>query len=292
LSGFLSPSRRTIAWAAAAIVVIAVIVLFEPFVVVGAGFRGVLLNFGAVQPQALQPGLHVVTPIAQSVVQMDVRIQKTQTTEDAASKDLQDVHTTVATNWSIDPGAAPQLYQTIGTVEQILERLIAPAVANTIKQVTARFDAEELITKRDQVADQTLTGLRRYLEPYRVSVEAMNIINFAFSGEFSKAIEQKQVSQQRALQAQYELEQKKVSAQERVVEAEAAANAQIAQACGEAQAIVMRAQAQADANAQISKSLTPEILRWRAVSTWDGKLPAFVGTNAPLPFISMDSKSP
>jgi regulator of protease activity HflC (stomatin/prohibitin superfamily) len=77
-----------------------------------------------------------------------------------------------------------------------------------------------------------------------------------------------------------------------VVEAEAAANAQIAQACGEAQAIVMRAQAQADANAQISKSLTPEILRWRAVSTWDGKLPAFVGTNAPLPFISMDSKSP
>jgi regulator of protease activity HflC (stomatin/prohibitin superfamily) len=250
----------------------------------------VLLNFGAVQPQALQPGLHVITPFMQSVVQMDVRLQKTQAVEEAASRDLQDVHTTVATNWSIGPEAAPQLYQTIGTIEQILDRLIAPAVANTIKAVTARFDAEELITKRDQVADQTLTGLRRYLEPYHVSVEAMNIINFAFSPDFARAIEQKQVAQQRALQASYELEQKKVSAQERVVEAEAAANAQIAQARGEAQATVLKAQAQADANTQIAKSLGPEILRWRAVSTWDGKLPSFLGASTPVPFLSLDGQ--
>jgi regulator of protease activity HflC (stomatin/prohibitin superfamily) len=287
----LPPSRRTIVWAAAAVVVLLAIYLFEPFVIVRAGFRGVLLNFGAVQSQSLSPGLHVVTPIVQSIVQIDTRIQLTQTVEDAASKDLQDVHTTVATNWSIDPEAAPQLYQTIGTVEQILDRLIAPAVANTIKAVTARFDAEELITKRDQVADQTLTGLRRYLEPYHVSVAAMNIINFAFSPDFSKAIESKQVAQQRALQAQYELDQKRVSAQERVVEAEAAANAQVAQARGEAQSIVLKAQAQADANTQIAKSLSPDILRWRAVSTWDGKLPSFLGASTPVPFIGMDGKS-
>jgi len=288
MSGFLGPSRRTIGWSAAAVVVLILVWLFEPFIIVGAGYRGVLLNFGAVQQQSLQPGLHVVTPIVQSIVRMDTRIQLTQTVEDAASHDLQDVHTTLATNWSIDPEAAPQLYQTIGTIEQILGRLIAPAVANTIKAVTARFDAEQLITQRDQVAEQVLTNLRRYLEPYHLSVAAVNIINFAFSPDFSHAIEQKQVAQQRALQASYELEQKKVSAQERVVEAEAAANAQIAQARGEAQSIVLKAQAQADANTQIAKSLSPDILRWRAVSTWDGKLPSFLGASAPVPFIGVD----
>jgi regulator of protease activity HflC (stomatin/prohibitin superfamily) len=289
MSGAL-PSRRLTAWIAAAIVVIVAVVMFEPFVIVRAGYRGVLLNFGAVQQQSLQPGLHVVTPIVQSIVQIDSRIQKNEATEHAASHDLQDVHTTIATNWSIDPEAAPQLYQTIGTIAQIVDRLVAPAVANTIKAVTARFDAEELITKRDQVADQALAGLRRYLEPYHIVVAAVNITNFAFSPDFSKAIEQKQVAQQRALQAQYELDQKRVSAQERVVEAEAAANAQIAQARGEAQSIVLKAQAQADANAQIAKSLGPDILRWRAVSTWDGKLPSFIGASTPMPFIGVDGK--
>jgi regulator of protease activity HflC (stomatin/prohibitin superfamily) len=201
------PSRRALGWALRAVAAVVLIALFEPFTLVRAGSRGVLLNFGAVQPEAPVPGLHIVTPLVQSIVQLDTRIQKTQTTEDAASKDLQDVHTTVATNWSIDPEAAPQLYQTIGTIEQILDRLIAPAVANTIKAVTARFDAEELITKRDQVAEQTLAGLQRTLAPYHITVAAMNIINFAFSPDFSRAIEAKQVAQQRALQATYDLDQ-------------------------------------------------------------------------------------
>lgn len=141
MSGVL-PSPRTIAWIAAAVVISIAVVLFEPFVIIRAGYRGVLLNFGAVQQQSLQPGLHVVTPIVQSIVQIDSRIQKNEATEHAASHDLQDVHTTIATNWSIDPEAAPQPYQTIGTIEQIFDRLVAPAVANTIKAVTARFDAE------------------------------------------------------------------------------------------------------------------------------------------------------
>jgi regulator of protease activity HflC (stomatin/prohibitin superfamily) len=77
MSGFLGPSRRTIGWAAAAVVILVIIALFEPLIIVGVGYRGVLLNFGAVQQQSLQPGLHVVTPIAHSIVRMDTRIQLT-----------------------------------------------------------------------------------------------------------------------------------------------------------------------------------------------------------------------
>ena len=264
------------------------IFLFEPFTIVSAGYRGVLMRFGAVEKQSLQPGLHFREPIIQSIVQLDTRIQKSDTTEDAASHDLQDVHTSLATNWNIDPDAAPELYQRVGNVEQIFNRLIEPAISNTIKAVTAHFDAEELITKRDIVAAQVLNGLRQYLEPYHIHVAAVNITNFAFSPDFSKAIEQKQVAQQRALQAQYELEQRRVSAQEKVVEAEAAANANVAQARGEAQSTLIKAKAQADANTEIAKSLSSDIMRWRAVSQWDGKLPTFLGTTAPLPFLGVN----
>jgi regulator of protease activity HflC (stomatin/prohibitin superfamily) len=191
-------NSRAIVWTVGAVVLLAVIALLEPFVIVSAGYRGVLLNFGAVQPQSLQPGLHIITPIIQHIVHIDVHLQKSETTEEAASHHLQDVHTTVATNWSLDPDAAPHLYQTIGNVPDILDRLITPAIANTIKAVTARFDAEQLITQRDQAAEQTLTGLRRYLEPYHITVAAVNITNFAFSADFARAIESKQVAQQSA----------------------------------------------------------------------------------------------
>jgi regulator of protease activity HflC (stomatin/prohibitin superfamily) len=279
-----------IAWVAGAIALLIVAVLFEPFIVVGAGHRGVLLDFGAVEPDSLAPGLHVITPFVQSVVQLDTRIQKSQAVEEAASHDLQDVHATVATNWNIDPEAAPHLYQTIGTIPQILDRVVEPAIANTIKAVTAHFDAEELITKRDQVAEQAVTSLRQYLAPYRINVLAVNVINFSFSPDFSQAIERKQVAQQTALQAQYELDQKRVSAQQQVVEAEAAANAQVARAKGDAQATIVKAEAQAEANAALAKSLDPTILQWHALQAWDGKLPSFVGAGTPLPLLNLGAK--
>ncbi len=279
------------AWLARAIALIVVAFFLEPFVVVPAGSRGVLLDFGAVQPEPLAPSLHLITPIVQSVVEMDTRVQLHQDTEEAASHDLQDVHASVATNWRIKEEAAPHLYQTIGPVRQILDRLIVPAIANTIKAVTAHFDAEELITKRDQVADQALTVLRAYLAPYDVQVEAINITNFSFSPDFSQAIERKQVAQQQALQAEYELQQKRVSAQQQVVEAQAAA-ARVEQARGEAQAIILNADAQAKANTEIAKSFDPAIIQWRAIQSWDGKMPTFLGTSAPLPFLNLGPASP
>ena len=279
------------AWLAGAIALIVVAFFLEPFVVVPAGSRGVLLDFGAVQPEPLAPSLHLITPIVQSVVEMDTRVQLHQDTEEAASHDLQDVHASVATNWRIKEEAAPHLYQTIGPVRQILDRLIVPAIANTIKAVTAHFDAEDLITKRDQVADQALTVLRAYLAPYDVQVEAINITNFSFSPDFSQAIERKQVAQQQALQAEYELQQKRVSAQQQVVEAQAAA-ARVEQARGEAQAIILNADAQAKANTEIAKSFDPAIIQWRAIQSWDGKMPTFLGTSAPLPFLNLGPASP
>ena len=242
------------------------------------------------QPEPLAPSLHLITPIVQSVVEMDTRVQLHQDTEEAASHDLQDVHASVATNWRIKEEAAPHLYQTIGPVRQILDRLIVPAIANTIKAVTAHFDAEELITKRDQVADQALTVLRAYLAPYDVQVEAINITNFSFSPDFSQAIERKQVAQQQALQAEYELQQKRVSAQQQVVEAQAAA-ARVEQARGEAQAIILNADAQAKANTEIAKSFDPAIIQWRAIQSWV-KMPTFLGTSAPLPFLNLGPASP
>ena len=85
-------------------------------------------------------------------MQMEVRTQKI--TEDAASasKDLQDVRTQVALNYHINPDNAQLVFKEIGL--DYANRVIVPAIQESVKQVTARFNAEELITKREIVKDQ------------------------------------------------------------------------------------------------------------------------------------------
>jgi regulator of protease activity HflC (stomatin/prohibitin superfamily) len=246
-----------------AIIVIALIIIGGVFVQIGPGQRGVLMTFGAVHDGVLDPGLHLKLPFAQSVVRMDVQVQNSQAQETAASLDLQNVSSTVATNWHILPADAEWVYQHIGSESDLVEKIIHPAISNSVKAVTAHYNAEDLIIHRDAVRDEIQKQITSELQPYRIVVDSVNITDFHFSEEFAQAIERKQIAQQRALQARYELDQAKVLAQQRVVEA----------------------QAQSQAQQLLQQTLTPEIIQQQAIAKWDGRLPAVVGDKSVLPMI-------
>jgi regulator of protease activity HflC (stomatin/prohibitin superfamily) len=246
-----------------AIIVIVLLILGGLFVLIGPGQRGVLMTFGAVQEGVLDPGLHVKLPFMQSVAKMDVQVQNFQAAETAASLDLQNVSTSVATNWHILPADAEWVYQHIGNESDLVDKIIRPAISNSVKAITAHYNAEDLIVHRDQVRSQIQTQITSELQPYRVVVDSVNITDFHFSDEFAQAIERKQIAQQRALQAQYELQQAKVLAQQRVVEA----------------------QAQSQAQKLLQLTLTPELIQQQAIAKWDGRLPTVVGGKGVLPMI-------
>jgi regulator of protease activity HflC (stomatin/prohibitin superfamily) len=117
-------------------VVIFILFFFKPWVQVGAGQRGIVLNFGAVQEQVLEEGLHLRIPVMQEIVLMDVKVQKAETDAAAASADLQDVSSRVALNYHIVPDKANIVYQKIGL--QFKERIIDPAILEVVKAVTAK----------------------------------------------------------------------------------------------------------------------------------------------------------
>ncbi len=245
------------------VIIVVLIVAGGAFVQIGPGERGVLMTFGAVQPGVLSPGLHLKVPFMQSVARMNVQVQNSQSTETAASRDLQDVSTTVATNWNILPADAEWVYEHIGTEPQLMNKVIRPAISNAIKAVTAHYNAEDLIVERDQVRNQIESQIRSALVPFRVVVDAVNITDFHFSPQFAAAIEEKQVAQQRALQARYELEKAKVLAQQKIVEASA----------------------QAQAQKLLQATLTPELIQQQAIARWNGHLPEVVGGRGVLPMI-------
>jgi regulator of protease activity HflC (stomatin/prohibitin superfamily) len=262
-------------WLKLAPVAVGVLVLLcivtGTFVTVGAGERGVLLTWGAVSPNVLDSGLHMKIPFAQTVRKINVQVQNSQDQESASSLDLQDVATTVATNWHILPADAEWVYQHVGDEDDLIGKVIKPSISNAVKAVTARYNAEDLIMHRDTVRAQIETQVTGELKPYRVVVDSVNITDFHFSEQYTQAIEQKQVAQQRAQQAQYELQKAKVDAEQQVV----------------------AAQAQAQAQKLLQQSLTPEIVQQQAVAKWDGHLPSVVGGNGVLPMLgSVSSQKP
>jgi regulator of protease activity HflC (stomatin/prohibitin superfamily) len=255
----------------AGLIVVGMIVLvsvMNPFIVIGAGERGVVMNFGAVQDNVFGEGLHLIIPVMQQVVKMDVRVQKSQTDAVAASSDIQDTRSTIALNYRIIPDKANWVYQNIGT--EFKGRIIDPAVQEVVKAVTARYNAVDLITKRDQVREEIKLLLKERLLEYSITVVDFAIIDFQFSSQFSQAIEDKQAAEQRALKAQRDLDRIKIEAQQQIV-----------QATAEAEALKLQ-------KLNISKDLI-ELRKIeasiKAIEKWDGHMPKV--TAGALPFVDV-----
>ncbi len=257
-------------WMTGGIIGIIVVVLlgilgFNSFTIVNAGHRGVVVQLGAVQPNVLGEGIHFKAPFIQTVIPVEVRVQKTENSAVSASRDLQNVTTTIAVNYHLNPDAVNKLYQDVGLGYS--ERIVNPAIAEALKSVTARYTAEELITSRQEVSEQVKENLSKKLTMYGMILDEINITEFNFSEEFNRAIEQKQVAEQQALKAKLDLERVKIEKEQTIQQAQAVAES-------------LRLQKQ---------EVTPELVKLReieaqleAIKKWDGKLPNVTGGATPF----------
>jgi len=254
---------------------VAFLILINSFTVVPAGERGVVFNkLTGVQDNVFGEGFHFKIPFIQQVIKMEVRTLKIEVGSDSASKDLQDVQTTIALNYHLNPTDVNKLYQTIGLSYR--ERIINPSIQESVKAVTAKFTAEELITKRSEVRNGMQESLREKLIKRFIIVDALNIVDFQFSPEFDKAIELKVTAEQQALKAERDLDRIKIEALQREAIAIGVKNQKIAEAEGEAQAIFLIEQ-------QLSSS--PNYIEWLKANKWDGILPKV--TSGAVPFVDI-----
>ncbi len=248
--------------------------------IVESGNRGVLLHWSAVDTTVppLQEGLHFVVPFQDKVVNMEVRTLKFVKATSGASRDLQTVSTEVTVNYRAAPNSVNVLYQEVGLDYE--GRIIQPAVEEVVKQITAKYNAEELITKRPLVKADIETEITARLNPYNILTDAISITDFQFSPLFSQAIESKVEAEQKALKAENDLRRIEVEARQQEQQAKGIAAANVAEAAGEAEAIKIINEALAQ---------NPNYLEWLKVQAWDGKLPLVVGEGG-TPFIQIPTR--
>jgi prohibitin 2 len=255
--------------------IVIIVILSESVVIVQAGHRGVVLYVGAVENKVLGEGLHFIIPFAEQVIQLEVRTLKFQADASAASNDLQEVATVIALNYHIDPNDANIIYQQLGA--DYSDRIIAPTIQESVKASVAKFNAEELITKRETAKAVIAQAIRNTLSSRDITVETVFITDFKFSEAFASQVESKVVAFQKYLTEQNNLRAVQVVANQTVVQAQAQARSNVARAEGESQAIKVITE-------QLRQS--PQYLQWQSINRWNGQMPYSLGSGG-FPFFQL-----
>ena len=237
------------------ILAVLLICIFGSFRTINSGEVGIRVRFGKVVTTQMDEGVNFKIPLIEKIVKMNIQVQKVEVETSSASKDLQDVNMKLAVNYRVDGTKATELYKNVGTKYD--EVVLQPAIQESIKAVTSQYTAEELITNRSEVSKKCMETLQSKVEKYGLSIDNFNITNFSFSEEFDKAIEEKQIAEQKVLTAKQELEKSKVEAERKVVEAEA----------------------EKKANEMKQQSLTDNVIKEKFIEKWNGNMPQVVGGN-------------
>ena len=238
------------------IILVVVCLILTSFRTIKSGEVGIKVRFGKVVNTHMSEGINFKIPIIENIVRMNVRVQKIEVDTNSASKDLQDVNMKLAVNYRIDKDKAVSLYKDVGTSYERV--VLEPAIQESIKAITSKYTAEQLITTRSEVSDKCMSELSDKVKKYGLSISDFNITDFNFSDEFNKAIEEKQVAEQKVLTAKQELEKEKIEAEKKIVAAEA----------------------EKRANDMKSNSLTDNIIREKFIEKWNGELPKVTGSNS------------
>lgn len=226
---------------------------------VPTGHTGVVTTFGKVEDYTFEAGIHLKSPFS-DVINMDNRTQKGTLEMSCFSSDIQEVSAVYTINYRIEKKNAQTIYKTIG--KNYYDTVVTPCITNSMKTVAAKYDAEDLIGSRQDLAQQVESLLSEKLKQYNIELVSTAIEDFDFTDAFTNAVEEKQVAAQNKLKAETQAEQK-------IIEAEA-----------EAKAKLIAAEAEAKANTTISKSLNSNILYQQWLEKWDGVLPKVAGSDS------------
>ena len=245
--------KRGIKWGI--IVLFVLITIFKSYAIIQSGEVGLKVRYGKIVDTSLKEGFNFKIPYVESIVKVNIKVQKVEMQVMGASKDLQDIITDLAVNYHVSPEYASQLYKRVGNYYE--EIVLNPAIQESIKETISQFTAEESIKSRNQLSQNAQDLLQSKMQEYGIIIDSVNFTNLSFSAEYTKAIEEKQVAEQKVQTAKQNLERTKI----------------------ESEAKLVQAQADAQANELKKRTITKELLQQQFIEKWNGELPKITSGN-------------
>lgn len=228
-----------------------VIAVWSSYYQVPAGSVGVVYQFGAITGQRSE-GLQWVTPW-QDLQIGSIQVQKHHFPKlTTFSKQSQDVFIAATINIRVSPENVQKLYREVGP--NYFEVLVVPRVQQFLKDETVRYDTVDVAPSREQIRNGVRQRLNEALGSDSIEVVDFLLDNVDFLPEFKTAIEKKQIASQQALEEEQKVAGVKYQADQVRARAE-----------GEADARLINAKKEAEANNVLTKSITPELVQYLTV---------------------------
>ncbi|MBD2505765.1 prohibitin family protein [Nostoc muscorum FACHB-395] len=209
-------------------IVLATIVVLglNSFIIINPGQAGVISILGKARDGALLEGIHAKPPFISVIDVYDLTVQKFEVPAESSTKDLQNLSARFAINFRLDPIKVVEVRRKQGTLANIVSKIIAPQTQEAFKIAAARRTVEEAITKRSELKEDFDQALGDRLDKYGIIVLDTSVVDLAFSPEFARAVEEKQIAEQRAQRAVYVAREAEQEAQADVNRAKGRAEAQ------------------------------------------------------------------
>ncbi|GAB4473367.1 MAG: hypothetical protein Kow00124_12270 [Anaerolineae bacterium] len=228
--------------------------------------------------EPLQPGLSWVVPFIDQVIIYDIGRQSVTMSGDggesegrgavrAISNDGQVINVDITIVYRIDPARVNEVHRNWRS--GFLDGFIVPQARTAVRNAISNYGAEQIysggrVTLESDIANDLMASL---------SAEGFQLVdtlirNIEFSPQFADAIEQKQIAEQEAQQAERRVRQAEQEAEQARVQAQGRADAAVIAAQGEADSILIRAQAEAEALELINAVLAqnPNLIQWQYIN--------------------------
>lgn len=209
-----------------AIAAIVLLIALNSFIIINPGEAGVLSVLGKAKDGVLLEGIHLKPPFVSVVDIYDLTVQKFEVPAQSSTKDLQDLSARFAINFRLDPTQVVEVRRKQGTLQNIVSKIIAPQTQESFKIAAARRTVEEAITKRNELKQDFDEALGNRLDKYGILVLDTSVVDLTFSPEFARAVEEKQIAEQRAQRAVYVAQEAEQEAQADINRAKGRAEAQ------------------------------------------------------------------
>lgn len=265
------------------IILVGVLFVFKPFVIIESGQVGIKATTGKYDETPLNPGFHLYVPVFQKVIIVDtkVRLLNYRSVEEMSGFDAGikinpainildarglPVSIELTVQYRLTASGAPATIATWGLSWE--DKIVNPVVRNVVRNVVGGFNAEDLPTKRNEIATMIEQGVRGQIEALEgkpVSVESVQLREIVLPAKIKEQIERVQIANQESERVRYEVLRAKQEAEKRAALAMGEAEAKRIEAQGKADAVAIEAKAQAAANKEISQSLTPNLLHMQQI---------------------------
>lgn len=228
-----------------------IITLFNSYEQVDVGHVGIVYTFGNITGQ-IPEGPNFIAPWASATEANIKTISEPIASLACFSSETQKVAIDVTVNYCVSATNIQNLYRTVGP--NFVEIIMKPRISQIFKDETVKYASVQIAPNREKIRNDARIRIENECRPYSIEIVDVLLSDIKFEPDFENAIEQKQVATQNALEEEQKVQVKRHQADQKIEEAR-----------GEGESILVVAQKQAEANRELSGSLTPNIISYTAI---------------------------